>query len=118
MPPAALSDAESLACSVAVPLASDLDVGPAVGSIVDIAGCHRQALEYADGIFRDGPVVSDTHGGYLQLRGLLAYGAWSAVYRVTERVQRRDFALKVVPQQGTHVASYYEETRKLAKLKH
>eukprot|EP00667_Euglena_gracilis_P008993 EG_transcript_9117 len=118
MPHTASNDDAPLTCPVAVPLASDAEVTPAVGSIVDVAGCHHQALQYADGIFREGPVVSDTHGGHLQLRGRLAKGAWSAVYRVTERVQRRDFALKVIPQQGTHITSYYEETRKLEKLKH
>eukprot|EP00668_Euglena_longa_P025373 GGOE01031716.1.p1 GENE.GGOE01031716.1~~GGOE01031716.1.p1 ORF type:complete len:385 (+),score=108.70 GGOE01031716.1:42-1196(+) len=105
-------------CPVAAALACTNDATPVVGTIVNVAGCHHEALQYANTIFHSSPVVSDTHGGRLKVQGLLGQGSWSVVYRVTEMVQRKNFALKVVPQQGTHITSYYEDIRKLSKLKH
>eukprot|EP00667_Euglena_gracilis_P006038 EG_transcript_6084 len=88
-----------------------------VGTILAVCG-HSKALQYTESIFRSSPVVSDTHGGHLKVQSLLGQGTWSLVYRVTDMVHRKDFALKVIPQQGDHITSYYEDIRKLAKLKH
>eukprot|EP00667_Euglena_gracilis_P019701 EG_transcript_21157 len=114
----ALVDTAPLSSPVAVPLASNAGELPVSGAIVDVAGGHRSALRYVETVFRGGPVVSDTHGGHLMVKGWLGQGAWSAVYRVKDGVQRKDFALKVIPQQGPHIISYYEGIRKLAQLKH
>eukprot|EP00667_Euglena_gracilis_P005781 EG_transcript_5823 len=103
---------------MALPLTSDTEGMPVAGTIVDVADCHHRALQYMETKFRDNPVVSDTHGRKLKFRGLLAQGAWSAVYRVTDLIERKDFALKVIPQQGTHIISYIEEIKKLATLQH
>eukprot|EP00668_Euglena_longa_P044817 GGOE01060298.1.p1 GENE.GGOE01060298.1~~GGOE01060298.1.p1 ORF type:complete len:386 (+),score=80.95 GGOE01060298.1:103-1260(+) len=116
----AARSAAPAACPVAVALASDMDIDPTpvVGTIVNVAGCHHEALRYVESIFHSSPVLSDTHGGWLKVQGLLGKGSWSMVYRATEMVHRKNFALKVVPQQGTHITSYYEEVRKMSKLKH
>eukprot|EP00668_Euglena_longa_P044655 GGOE01060057.1.p1 GENE.GGOE01060057.1~~GGOE01060057.1.p1 ORF type:complete len:411 (+),score=100.63 GGOE01060057.1:53-1234(+) len=108
------------ACPVAVVLTTDMNtaITPVVGTIVNVQGSHTEARQYVEAIFRSSPVVSDTHGGHLKMREVLARGSWSVVYRVTEMVRRENFALKVIPQQGTHITSYYEDISKLSKLKH
>eukprot|EP00668_Euglena_longa_P007253 GGOE01008674.1.p1 GENE.GGOE01008674.1~~GGOE01008674.1.p1 ORF type:complete len:387 (-),score=102.20 GGOE01008674.1:922-1986(-) len=93
-------------------------ITPVVGTIVNVQGSHTEARQYVEAIFRSSPVVSDTHGGHLKMQRLMAQGSWSLVYRVMEMVERENFALKVVPQQGPHIMSYYEDIRKLSKLKH
>eukprot|EP00668_Euglena_longa_P025374 GGOE01031717.1.p1 GENE.GGOE01031717.1~~GGOE01031717.1.p1 ORF type:complete len:384 (-),score=84.35 GGOE01031717.1:192-1247(-) len=93
-------------------------ITPVVGTIVNVQGSHTEARQYVEAIFRSSPVVSDTHGGHLKMQRLMAQGSWSLVYRVMEMVERENFALKVIPQQGTHITSYYEDIRKLAKLRH
>eukprot|EP00668_Euglena_longa_P004915 GGOE01005769.1.p1 GENE.GGOE01005769.1~~GGOE01005769.1.p1 ORF type:complete len:379 (-),score=97.33 GGOE01005769.1:1027-2163(-) len=105
-------------CPVAAALACTNDATPVVGTIVNVAGCHHEALQYANTIFHSSPVVSDTHGGHLKMQRLMAQGSWSLVYRVMEMVEREKFALKVVPQQGSHITSYYEDVRKLNAMKH